>query len=121
LTNQLGSRAAAAIGLGAEAVTRSPTKPAKLDFFVAYIIPRNIWYVIPVKLVTTSAWLGLFPSGCKRNAGYFESYREAWHLMAPGVDALPQPGILRRVHAMACQQSRGSSIARDIYDIPELR
>jgi PD-(D/E)XK endonuclease len=95
-----------------------PYKASEIDFLVAYIIPRNIWYVIPADLVTTSSWLGLFPSGCKHNAGYFESYREAWHLMASGGDSTPPTGVLRRVHAMACQQSSGSSIGRDIEDIP---
>jgi PD-(D/E)XK endonuclease len=55
-----------------------PYKASEIDFLVAYIIPRDIWYVIPVNLVTAATWLGFYPSGCKTNAGRFESYREAW-------------------------------------------
>jgi hypothetical protein len=52
----------------------------------------------------------LYPSGCKRG-GYFECYREAWYLMAPAAAATTQSRILPLVHAMACQQSSGLSIA----------
>jgi hypothetical protein len=83
----------------------SPYTAAEIDFLVVYVVPLDIWYVIPVKVVTTLLWLGFFPSGCKRNAGRFECYREAWHLMAPGPDATPHSKILRRVHAMACERT----------------
>jgi hypothetical protein len=40
----------------------------------------------------------VYPAGC-RGGGCFESFREAWHLMAPGAD-LPQPRKLSRIPAM---------------------
>jgi hypothetical protein len=72
-----------------------PYKAREIDFVVAYIVPRDIWYVVPVNYVATSSNLAFYPSGC-RTGGYFESYREAWHLMAPGPDLKPQSQILRR-------------------------
>ena len=96
----------------------SPYKASEIDFLVAYIIPRGIWYVLPVNLVKSATWLAFYPSGCKPGAGYFESYREAWHLMAPGPDASPQPKILRRVHAMAYERSP-SVLARCGATIPD--
>jgi PD-(D/E)XK endonuclease len=59
---------------------KEPYKAEEIDFVVAYIVPRDIWYVIPVNCVTSSSSLTFYPSGCSRG-GYFESYREAWHLM----------------------------------------
>jgi len=84
-------------------------KAEEIDFLVAYIAPRDIWYVIPVNHIAASCLLYFYPSGCKRGGGHFECYREAWHLMAPGADATEQSRILPRVHAMA--------ICRDV---PEL-
>jgi PD-(D/E)XK endonuclease len=75
-----------------------PYKPDEIDFLVAYIVPRDIWYVVPVNQIAPFQCLSFYPSGC-RIGGYFESYREAWHLLAPGGD-VPQPGTLRRVRTI---------------------
>ena len=56
-----------------------------IDFLIAYIGPRDMWYVIPVKHLSHSGVLALYPSGCKRGGGHFERWREAWHLMAPPI------------------------------------
>jgi hypothetical protein len=80
-------------GYGYRMVTRhsrglrkdSPYTAKEIDFLVAYIVPLDIWYVVPVKLVTPVAGMCFYPSGC-RMGGRFEPYREAWHLMAPGPD-----------------------------------
>jgi PD-(D/E)XK endonuclease len=84
--------------------TRSYTA-SEIDFVVVYLAPLDIWYVIPVNCVTGSTSLCFYPSGCRHDGGRLEPYREAWHLMAPGGDASPRPGILPRVHAMACELS----------------
>ncbi len=62
---------------------REPYSDNEIDFLVAHIVPRNIWYIVPVKKIGKRAFLHLFPSGCISSGGFFESYREAWHLMAP--------------------------------------
>jgi len=83
---------------------RNLYQPEEIDFVAVYIVPLNIWYIIPVNSVINSSTLYFYPSGCKRG-GRFERFREAWHLMAPGGDAIPQPGTLRKVHGMACERS----------------
>lgn len=80
-----------------------PYSASEIDFIVAYLAPHDVWYVIPVECVTASINLFFYPSGCRQDGGRFEPYREAWHLMAPGGDLAPQPEILPRVHAMACE------------------
>jgi len=57
-------------------------KANQIDFLVVYIVPRNIWYVIPVKAIIGATSMALYPDGCRRDGGYFEAYREAWHLLA---------------------------------------
>jgi hypothetical protein len=63
--------------------------PKEIDILVAYIVPREIYYVIPVAAVQGLKALCLYPSGTKKSAGRFEQYREAWHLMRP--PAVPNP------------------------------
>ena len=50
------------------------------DFIVAYIVSRDIWYVVPVKAVVPRKNLWFYPDGSKKGAK-FEKYREAWWLM----------------------------------------
>jgi hypothetical protein len=74
-----------AFNRGYHAPSRSGKKSYKaeeIDFLVVYIVPRDVWYVIPVNRITSSSSLCLYPSGCRKGAGRFECYREAWHLMA---------------------------------------
>src|SRR5271167_706075 len=66
-----------------------PFRDTEIDFFVAYIVPADVWYVIPVNQIAPFRCLSFYPYGC-RIGGFFESYREAWHLMAPGADLSPQ-------------------------------
>lgn len=63
--------------------------PKEVDILVAYIVPREIYYVIPAVAVQGLRALYLFPSGTRKGAGRFEEYREAWHLMRP--PAAPNP------------------------------
>jgi hypothetical protein len=60
---------------------------SELDFVVAYVIPENAWYVLPVRKVLERKSLILRPKGIPREDPYAH-YREAWHLLRePG--ALP--------------------------------
>jgi hypothetical protein len=81
----------------AQRCDHSPYTAEQIDFLVAHVVPLDIWYVIPVDCISVSTALGFYPSGCRRNSGRYEVYREAWQLMAPGAD-LPDSRILRRVH-----------------------
>jgi hypothetical protein len=107
-------------GLG---VNTRPYTAKEIDFIVAYVAPLGIWYIIPVKHVTASTALSFYPSGCRQGSGRFEAYREAWHLLAPGGD-LMQPGILRRIRAVACkgnaQQSQDMNPAITRGSIPPM-
>jgi hypothetical protein len=62
-----------------------------IDFIVAYIVPRNIWYVIPVEVVAGVASLWFYPRPGSKSR--FEKYREAWCLMACPRDGKCSPEI----------------------------
>jgi hypothetical protein len=70
---------------------------AEVDFIAVYLVPIDIWYIVPVNQLGALRSLRLYPSGC-HGADRFEAFRKAWHLMAPGAD-LPQPRTLRRAPA----------------------
>ena len=69
----------------------------EIDFLVAYC-SADAWYIVPVNQLASLRFLRVYPSGC-RGGGRFESFREAWHLMAPGAD-LPRPRKLKRLRAV---------------------
>jgi hypothetical protein len=54
----------------------------QVDFLVAYVVPRDVWYVIPVHAVGSHLAIRLFPHRTPKRGGQFERYREAWCLMA---------------------------------------
>ena len=57
-----------------------PYTPAEIDFFAAYIIPEDTWYILPVQVVTETTSL-LFRRKADRKPGAYDAYREAWHLL----------------------------------------
>jgi hypothetical protein len=63
--------------------------PKEIDILVAYIVPREVYYVIPAAAVQGVTTLYLYPSGARKGAGHFEKYREAWHLMMPAANPAP--------------------------------
>jgi hypothetical protein len=51
-----------------------------IDVIVAYIVSRDIWYVVPVKAFAPRKNLWFYPDGSKKGAR-FEKYREAWWVL----------------------------------------
>jgi hypothetical protein len=57
-------------------------KLGEIDFLAAYIVPADIWYIVPLK-----AFLGLTSLLFRRRddprPGRYDDYYEAWHLLRP--------------------------------------
>ncbi|HZQ68027.1 MAG TPA: group I intron-associated PD-(D/E)XK endonuclease [Terriglobales bacterium] len=67
-----------------------------IDVLVAYILPLDLWYVVPAHALPASASLRFYPGGnCTRPR--FEQYREAWdlfrHKQPPKATRRQQPEI----------------------------
>jgi hypothetical protein len=65
-----------------------PYTLAQLDFFAAYVIMQDAWYLIPARVLlggpSNKQGLMLFPmQPLKQNRYLYESYREAWPLLTP--------------------------------------
>ena len=57
-----------------------PYTAKDIDFFIAYVVPANAWYILPIEVFADRRSLKLFPSSHRR-ASRFEIYREAWHYL----------------------------------------
>ena len=60
----------------------------QLDFFAAYVIMQDTWYLIPAKVLlggpSNKQGLMLYPmQPLKKNRYSYEHYREAWPLLRP--------------------------------------
>ena len=54
----------------------------EIDFFAIYVIPRDTWYIIPLRAIRpVRQHVCLFPH-VKSSRGRYERFREAWHLLA---------------------------------------
>jgi hypothetical protein len=74
----------------------NPYKKGDFDFLAAYVIPEDVWYIIPVKLVVKGrmGMIILTPSV----AGHkYEPYMEAWHLL--GTPQIEE--IVRQIQGVA--------------------
>ena len=54
-----------------------PYTVEEIDFVAAYLVPLNLWYVIPIKACLNRSNLLFYPES-KNLRGHFEKYREAW-------------------------------------------
>jgi hypothetical protein len=52
-----------------------------IDFVVGYVVPEDIWYVIPVEAVGNRATIKFHPHSRRLVKPMFERYRDAWCLL----------------------------------------
>jgi len=58
--------------------SRGPYTSRQIDFVAAYIIPVEIWYILPIAALRRSFDVWLNPA--RKNSRYAE-FKEAWHLL----------------------------------------
>jgi hypothetical protein len=58
----------------------APYNDREIDFAVAYLMPEDAWYVIPVKLLKGQNTMIFYPQ--RKGKSKWEKYREAWCQMA---------------------------------------
>jgi hypothetical protein len=65
-----------------------PYTEEQLDFFAAYVIPEDVWYLMPAAVVLQrSGDVMLCPVQPRKRDRYkYEAYREAWPLLRPSAD-----------------------------------
>lgn len=55
--------------------------PAEIDFFVAHVVPENLWYIIPIEAIGQRKGIRFYPRTRRPSKAIFERYREAWCLL----------------------------------------
>ena len=60
--------------------TKQAYTAEQIDFLVAYIVPEDAWYVIPVREFAPRKYLSFYPQN-EGSKGRYERFREAWGLM----------------------------------------
>ena len=54
----------------------------EVDFFAVFVIPEDVWYILPAKVATGASGHVVLDPG--REGQKYEAYKEAWHLMREG-------------------------------------
>ena len=76
----------------------SPYTLKQVDLFAAYILPRDIWYLIPAWALVNGDHLKKGPMLCpmqplEKDRYLYEGYREAWGLLRPGPEKKGRRGL----------------------------
>ncbi len=58
-----------------------PYKRGDFDFLAAYVIPEDVWYIIPAKLVVKKGTMGMIILTPSSPGHKYEPYLEAWYLL----------------------------------------
>lgn len=58
-----------------------PYTAEDIDYLVGYVVPRDIWYIIPIAAMEGISSLRFHPDSTRRRPPMWEVYREAWHLL----------------------------------------
>jgi hypothetical protein len=78
--------------------SKGPYKKNSFDFVAAYVIPEDVWYILPEKRVRGMWSVGLYP---KLESSKYREYQEAWHLLRGET-----PGYVARIEACAEENFR---------------
>jgi hypothetical protein len=71
------------IAVGHRHRCRTEYSSDEIDFIAAYVVPCDVWYIIPVDQVAGHVHVRLYPHGTRnKTGGAFEPYREAWDLLS---------------------------------------
>ena len=58
-----------------------PYQGDPFDYLAAYIIPEDVWYILPAELVVGQGSIALYP---ELERSRYAAYKEAWHLLKQG-------------------------------------
>jgi hypothetical protein len=66
----------------------------EIDFFVGYVVPENIWYII--QAIGHRKNIRFYPTTRRQSRAMFEKYREAWCLLDSRLNVRLRKGHPRR-------------------------
>ena len=72
-------------------------RPSDFDYVAVYVIPKDVWYIIPSAVATRRIAIRVAPGN---NANQYERYREAWHPLRDLEDVTSQSSRGVTLHAV---------------------
>jgi hypothetical protein len=73
--------------------SKGPYKKGSFEFVAAYVIPEDVWFILPEKIIRGMWSVGLYP---KLETAKYREYQEAWHLLSG-----ERPRTVERIQACA--------------------
>ncbi|HTS06821.1 MAG TPA: group I intron-associated PD-(D/E)XK endonuclease [Candidatus Eisenbacteria bacterium] len=86
--------------------SHKPYRKGSFDYLAAFVIPEDLWYIIPARLVFGLKSISLCTVGGEAK---YEEYREAWSLLRKASEAAEPDSM----EAQASQNPHPSNIAKD--------
>jgi len=68
----------------------------EIDFFVGYVVPEDIWYIIPIQSIGERKGIRFYPTTRRPSRAMFEKYRETWCLLDSCLAVRLRKGAPRR-------------------------
>jgi hypothetical protein len=92
--------------------SHKPYKKGSFDYLAAYVIPEDVWYIIPGKLVYGLKSISLCTVGGEAK---YEEYREAWGLLRKAAQLAEPEGVPeeRTGDSDASKTANGGAITLD--------
>lgn len=86
-----------------------PYSLGSFDFLAAYVVPADVWYIIPAGVVHGKGCVTLYPNSTKAK---YERYREAWHLMREAIARKEETGEAKE-DASAAELVKGEPVEEE--------
>ena len=91
----------------------------EIDFVAAYVIPLDLWYIIPAGVVKArKGAISLAPWGRRSK---YERYLEAWYLLRNWREGEKSPGALKRARCRERARARAEKAARAVRCVKSRR
>jgi len=84
--------------------SRGPYKGDAFDLVAAYLIPEDLWYIIPAEKIRGQGSVAIYP---KLKGSKYDCYKEAWHLLRK--DSKAEKGLELKA---CCQVTAETNIQR---------
>jgi hypothetical protein len=80
------------------------------DFLAAYVVPEDVWYIIPAKFFQGQECVTLFPNSPKAK---YEPYREAWNLLREAAELKEEAGEVLKEEAVEGIKDKGDEVQEE--------
>lgn len=93
--------------LGSRYARRVAYAESEVDFVVAYVVPEETWYIIPIQALRGRRTMYLYSRDHKRrHMGVWEAFREKWDLF----EQHQTPDVVKLMERIAAERAEGKAL-----------